>query len=295
MSEQTDNARMSMAEFLTHRPPGGEPCVVEDLFAPVDDRPGQSGRVQNLVNGPRLSTPRIRLHCPTCDQVHSFDTPASAFMARSGEEPISVFLHYRCCDCREEWKTFALRIHTRERIGEKFSDAGTLVKIGELPAFGPPTPGSLLRSFSEADRAIFLKGRRCESQSLGIAAFAYYRRIVETQKNWIFDRLIAAVKAQPPVDEELVAELSAARSEIQFTSALDSIKHALPKSLLISGQSPLRLLHAALSVGVHELTDTECLSRARNARIVLARMVELTEIVLNDDRELAKAVAELSR
>ena len=37
---------------------------------------------------------------------------------------------------------------------------------------------------------MFMQGRRCENQGFGIGAFAYYRRVVENQKNRILERII---------------------------------------------------------------------------------------------------------
>jgi len=40
------------------------------------------------------------------------------------------------------------------------------------------------------NRDLFMKGRRCESQSLGIGAFVYYRRVVENQRAAILGQII---------------------------------------------------------------------------------------------------------
>ena len=43
-----------------------------------------------------------------------------------------------------------------------------------------------------SEREYYFKGLRAESQSMGIAAFAYYRRVVENKKFVIFDQIILA-------------------------------------------------------------------------------------------------------
>ena len=58
-----------------------------------------------------------------------------------------------------------------------------------MPAYCPPTPSRLFDLIGP-ERETFLKGRRCENQGLGIAAFAYYRRVVERQKERIFRKVI---------------------------------------------------------------------------------------------------------
>lgn len=93
----------------------------------------------------------------------------------------------------------------------------------------PPVPARVFKLIGE-DRAEFLKGRRCENQGLGVAAFAYYRRVVENQKARIFDEVIR-VSRYLSEEVALIQELEAAKNEVQFTKAVDAIKHALPQSL----------------------------------------------------------------
>lgn len=156
---------------------------------------------------------------------------------------------------------------------------------------GPPTPTRLLRLFG-SDREIFLKGRRCENQGLGIGAFTYYRRVVEGHKDAILDEVLKVSKnvGAPP---EAIAALVAAKEEIQFSKAMASIKDAIPQMLLVRGHNPLTLLHTALSVGVHDLTDERCLELAHDIRIVLVELTERLAQALKDEAELTTAVARL--
>ena len=47
---------------------------------------------------------------------------------------------------------------------------------------------------------------------MGIGAFVYYRRVIESQKNRIFDELIRVINKISPQDEVL-ADLEAAKKE----------------------------------------------------------------------------------
>lgn len=97
---------------------------------------------------------------------------------------------------------------------------------------------------------------------MGIGAFVYYRRVIENQKDRIFAELIRVISTVSP-DDPVLSDLEAARKETRFTAAVEEIKHALPQSLFINGHNPLTLLHAALSEGVHNHTDAQCLELAR--------------------------------
>lgn len=122
----------------------------------------------------------------------------------------------------------------------------------------------------------------------------YYRRVVENQKNRIFDEIIR-VSHHLSADEQLAKELEAAKQEVQFTKAVEAIKHALPRQLLVNGHNPLLLLHSALSSGVHELSDEECLELASSIRIVLIEFAERLSLAMKDEVELNEAVNRLAQ
>ena len=61
------------------------------------------------------------------------------------------------------------------------------------------------------------------------------------------------------VPQDQINTLREAIKETQFSKALKMAKDVMPESLLIDGRSPILLLHHALSRGVHELSDEECL------------------------------------
>ena len=170
-------------------------------------------------------------------------------------------------------------------------EGGIAYKLGELPPFGPPTPSRLIKLIGP-DREIFLKGRRCENQGLGIGAFVYYRRVIESQKNRILDEILKVAKKLNATPES-ISELENARTETQFSKALSSVKTAIPQSLLINGHNPLLLLHSALSEGVHELSDEECLEIASSVRIVLVELSDRLAQALKDEVELNHALNKL--
>ena len=193
-------------------------------------------------------------------------------------------MRFCCRNCEKSIKLYSLLVH--------LSSAGcTLWKLAEVPDFGPPTPAKVIKIVGP-EKDYYLKGRRCENQGLGIGAFGYYRRVIETQKNRIIDEIIrAAKKIEAP--KEMVEALEAAKAETQFTTAIDKVKPAVPEALLISGRNPLTLLHSALSQGMHAETDEECLELASSIRIVLSELAERTTAVLKDSAELDKAVSRL--
>ena len=116
-------------------------------------------------------------------------------------------------------------------------------------------------------RDYFRRGLICESQGYGIAAFGYYRRIVEET----IDLLLEQISALMIDDEKTKYEkaLEQTKSTRQATEKIDLVKDLLPLILRPNQTNPLKLLHESLSEGLHADTDDDCLQRAEEVRSVL--------------------------
>ena len=172
------------------------------------------------------------------------------------------------------------------------NNSGCILKIGEIPPFGPHTPPRLMRMIQD-DRELFLKGRRCESQGLGVGAFSYYRRVVEHQRDRIIDETIR-VAEKLGYGDDIITPLKAAKIEKQFMKSMEMIKEVTPDSMKIFGENPFSLLHSALSHGLHNETDEFCLEIAQSTRLILVEFAERLGQLMTDNAELKKAVTILS-
>jgi hypothetical protein len=234
-----------------------------------------------------LAAPDIVLHCPDeqCGGERAFAC-TSDWTTVDGDKPKWAFRVYRCRNCRTFGKTYAVIAVLTDGGPD-----GVAVKVGEWPAFGPPVPPKLI-SLVGPDRELFLQGRRSENHGLGIGAVAYYRRVVENQKDRLLDEVIK-VGEKTNAGPDVIKALRAAKEETQFSRAMDDIKNAIPPVLRIDGVNPFTLLHSALSKNLHNATDEECLAIASSIRIVLTEMSERIAQVLKDQAELKSAVARL--
>jgi hypothetical protein len=269
-------ALRTFAEFLQTAPP--------DLAEEVCERSARN----SSGGGPYLCDPDIQLHCESekCSGVRTFYcTSGSVFL--EADEDNYVYLRYVCRNCRRlaTVKVFALCVRGNGKTG-------LVQKLGENPPFGPPTPSRVFKLIGEEYRELFLQGRRSENKGLGIGAYAYYRRIVEHQKGRIIDE-IRKVAEKLGASPETLKAFQDARTEIQFATAIEKVKKAIPQSLLIDGHNPLTLLHNALSEGLHELTDEECLTLARSIRVVRIELAERISTALKEEAELKSAVSQL--
>ena len=237
-----------------------------------------------------LILPELQLFCTgdACNGLRYFSFKEQTnIMGLSMTDTNNLFLIYHCKNCGQTIKTFALEVSYYEP-----DDKWEARKFGEFPPFGPPTPARVIKLIGP-DKELFLMGRRSENQGMGIGAFVYYRRVLENQKNRIFDEIIRVTNVISPGDE-LIKELEAAKNETQFSRAIESVKHGLPQSLMINGHNPLLLLHSALSEGVHSNDDVTCLELATSIRVVLVEFAERLAQALKDEAELTDAVKRLA-
>jgi hypothetical protein len=277
---------ISFAEFLAGAPPSRTTNVIGALIR----KGNPAGWWYELV------TPQIELHCTdaTCNGPRFFRYKQGDTTFSRNTQSILTYVTYLCSNCQRVEKIFSLYVSTDVPADKaKFPLAAKCYKFGEHPAYGPPTPARLIKLFGD-DRDLFFKGRRCESQGLGIGAFTYYRRVIENQKNRILNEIIrVSEKIDAPTD--VVATLREAKNETQFSKAVTSIKDAIPQALLIDGHNPITLLHSALSGGVHEMSDEQCLEQAHDARVVMIELADRLGQALKDEAELNAAVSRLMR
>lgn len=275
-----ESEAISFAEFLESTPPSSLTNI--SVLAPPSHYQGGG------IEGYYLSRPEIQLHCPSdaCNGTRFFRCTDRSRIKIPDDDFTFFYTSYICSNCRKTEKTFSLAAQR-----DKGSKSGKCYKFGELPVYGPPTPARLIKLIGP-DREIFLKGRRCENQGLGIGAFVYYRRVVENQKNRILDEIIKVSK-KLSVTEDKIEILEAAKTETQFSKALSNVKDAIPQVLLINGHNPLTLLHTALSDGLHDRTDEHCLEIANSVRVVLSELSERLAQALKDEVELKHALSKL--
>ncbi len=230
--------------------------------------------------------PTLRLHCAKCKGVRNFDGRWTHHGTFSKGSVVHDFLKYTCKDCEESSKTFCVISQAIDEEGN-----GCAVKIGEFPELHLELPQSVEKLLGD-DYSLFVRGLTCEKRGLGIGAFTYYRRVVESQKNHLIAEILrVAEKLGTPQD--ITDKLKAAQNEKQFSRAVDSVKGAIPESLLVDSHNPLKLIHNALSICVHSESDEQCLRIAHSIRMVLADLAERIKLALGEQDELRTAVSGL--
>jgi hypothetical protein len=270
-----ENTAYPLTEILKDMPPGRSYSAIQATRS--IESPSGSYNV--------LITPELTLLCDNekCHGERIFDCIDDFANKQSIENGKELFLHYRCRNCKCTTRAYA--IYAKHTVG----DNAQIVKLGEWPPFLPQTSSRVLRIL-EPDLGLYHSGRRSESQGLGIGAFAYYRRVVDSQWRRLLDE-IGKVARRIGVDDSLIEK---AKQEDQFSKAVAIIKDGLPSALLLDGgHNPLTLLYAALSHHLHSETDESCLELARSVRLILGHLSERIDVVLKDSTELRQSVSRL--
>jgi len=208
-----------------------------------------------------LPVTAVHMRCESCASEQTFVKVNDYWEDFSYENPpakgVMLRLRYLCTSCQKFGRDFLVKLD---------EDGKFIMKVGQYPAWdisGDANVESLLGDSAN----YFKRGLICESQSYGIAAFAYYRRIVEE----IIDQLLDDIADLLAGDElDLYKEALAKTKETRVASEkIDLVKDLLPPILRPGGMNPLGTLHQVLSEGLHAESDERCMELAMAVREVL--------------------------
>lgn len=280
---QNDAIKQTIRSFIEETPIGG--VVTIPRFVLVSRRsPAPMGIPPTIYHC--LDLPSVTLECPnvSCEGSTWFDHKGEL----SDTFVPFLYFYYRCRHCQEEEIFIAVKCN-------KLKNAIELKKIGSEPRFRLRIPSRILRGMSNQSDVDFLrKAAELESLGFGIGSFVYYRRVIESQRDALFDMLIKVLEREA-APAETIAEVQRAKGIYQFTQSFEAVAPLVPQSLFIGQENPFLLLHGALSKGVHQLVDAECLERSKAVRIVLIALSERLQQLTANQEELRSAIATLKR
>lgn len=242
----------------------------------------------------RVIKPAINLVCKICNGLQTFNMTEEYLVNNyNGTSkfviPSTQTATYQCNSC-ERMSTIFLLYFQQEKKGKE-ANVLTITKVGQNPAWSIVVEKELEDSLG-VYISEYKKGLICESQGYGIAANAYYRRVVEN----IIDKLLEDLEDFINTEnlEEYKKALEESKQNRVTEKKIEIIKNLLPKSLSIGDTNPLKILHSQLSAGIHSESDEECLESAgliRKAIVYLVKKVISNKI---HNEEFNQSIQKLS-
>jgi hypothetical protein len=169
-------------------------------------------------------------------------------------------------------------------------DMKTIMKVGQYPPFDISVNKEVENALGEKV-GLYKNAVICESQSYGIGAFAYYRRIVEDTINDLLlgiSQLMAGEEKQKY--DAALREIGASKNA---SDKINLVKDLLPPILRPQGINPLSLLHDALSEGLHAKDDAACMAIAQSAREALNFLIHQVAASAQSGKQFTQSMRRL--
>jgi hypothetical protein len=196
-------------------------------------------------------------------------------------------VHYKCAKCQECIHSFILKI---ERSGVSGKRSYEVRKVGQDPAAEQQIDKELRVWLSDNDAALFQKGLRTEAYGFGIAAYSYYRRIVEDN----IEKLLVQISGHSD-SEELKNAITTALKQNNAAERIKLVKDHAPSSLKPAGKNVFNVLYKALSAGIHTRTDDECLKDANDIKVCLMFLITRISREKAEADKVSNSIKALSR
>lgn len=196
--------------------------------------------------------------------------------------------HYRgfCLSCKTFYIDIIINVFTtepfvKEQSFNRSTESHTtcIKKIGQYPSFEISPDREISLYLKKEDLVFYKKALLNLSSGYGIGAFAYLRRVIENE----IVRMIKDASDFEEVDEKNIQNIIDKHEKNHSISLLiDETFKYLPTSLKTLGENPFKLMYSQLSVGIHKLTEEDCLEKAQSLNEIFLFVVKR----LNERHEL---------
>lgn len=247
-----------------------------------------------------IPKPAIHMYCDHCESEQTFNMEneyhENLQSTRTNISGIIVRAQYFCSACGRGQRIFLIKfvpVKTSyiDDDGEQQTEVNIhLMKVGQYPSWSIEMDKEL-EDMLGAHSGLYKKGLICESQSYGIGAFAYFRRITEE----IIDDLLVSITSLIGTEDKdkYLKALEEVEKQKIADKKIQIVKDLLPPILRPDGMNPLSVIYDALSGGLHSLSDEDCMEQAeaiRSSLIFLVNQIKKTE---NDAENFSSSMKKL--
>ena len=209
----------------------------------------------------------LELSCSACraSRPHRDLSARGSGTGMGGPPPLRSKVYsfsFACTGCQRSSHLFFVEVNV---------DQNWVRKVGQVPPWSISVSPELEEELG-GDAEVYKRALVCLSQGFGLGACAYLRRFLENQVNPLLDLLIQVILEEGGTEED-VAQVRKVREGKAFDAKLEIAYQVAPASLQVSGSNPLKIVHDILSVGVHRLSEEECVQAASEASTALTYVV----------------------
>jgi hypothetical protein len=206
----------------------------------------ESWPLYRQLKGDYRAPSTISLECGKCKRETSWGTDGKDYVGSIND--LSLY-YYTCHLCKGRAIYYLL-----------WRAADKVTKVGQSPAHSASIPPNIEKRLGSS--AVFYKrALTCRNEGFGLAAVAYFRRVVEDKTNELID-VVADSALAMAMSAEDVANIRGAKAEKVYEDKLKIAAQAMPNAMKPDGANPLQALFSLLSVGLHTQTEEECLQIA---------------------------------
>ena len=218
---------------------------------------------------------QIEMECPTCKQSRPFDCkmigddnnlddnyPDDDYFVTKLTSRFYAFL-FQCHTCASSEYAFLIEVDIEK---------SELQKIGQSSSWYSIYDDKIINKFLKKDATFFKNALKCQSHGYGIGAFSYYRRVLENSIEKILKSIRSVLESEGSL--EGVKKINEALEKSSMEDKIDIAKDEIPISLTPGGKNPLKIIYHCLSIGIHNLSEDECLDNSEHIRVALSYLIK---------------------
>lgn len=200
-------------------------------------------------------------------------------------------LKFVCLKCRKYHPIFTLMTEYQAPENTQGEESGTttIQKTGQFPPQESSIDADVGKWLPKSDKELYTKGIRSEANGYGIGAYGYFRRIVENNISLLLDQI-----SDTTDDPDLVKAVVSAKQQHNASEKLNIIKDHAPGSYTFNGQNVFKVLYGALSDGIHDKSDDDCLSAATSVRVCLDFLIKRVYRAAEEQKLLEESLKKLT-
>jgi hypothetical protein len=218
----------------------------------------------------------ISRHCERCDRDTTW-----ACRGNFSQLYNVVLLWFRCNLC-----DIASVVYTVCRID------GTVTKIGQYPRHSMGVSQDFEKRLGD-DGELYRKALVCRTQGYGLAALAYFRRLVENKTNTLVE-IVASLASVNPVAESKAPNIRLAKQEATCEQKLRVASEAVPDSLRPGGVNPLGVLHDLFTRKPGTAGEKECLEAVDELREIFDHVFGQLHSQVEDQRRFIENAGKMT-